>query len=125
VDPRTGDLVTRLVVAGEGVWTVDLDNGTLVFTAEPGFTGVTSPVTYYVEDVEGRSTTAEARVEIVGAAGSPPRPPGTAPSGPSTGPLASTGASVALAGGLGALAVILGVVLVRTSRRRRADATPG
>ncbi|MGL5866893.1 MAG: Ig-like domain-containing protein, partial [Dermatophilaceae bacterium] len=121
VDPDTGELVTRLVVPGEGVWTVDLKNGTLVFTPEPGFTGVATPVTYYVEDVEGRSTTAEAVVEIGGPAGSPPRPPGTAPSGPSTGPLASTGASVTLAGGIGALAVILGVALVRASRRRRDD----
>ncbi|MGL5929437.1 MAG: Ig-like domain-containing protein, partial [Dermatophilaceae bacterium] len=128
VDPETGELVTRLVVAGEGVWTVDLENGTLVFTAEPGFTGVTSPVTYYVEDVEGRSTTAEARVEIVGAAGSPPRPPGAAPTAPvrpSTGPLASTGASVALAGALGTGIVILGMVLVRASRRRRDDEATG
>ncbi|MGL4177915.1 MAG: Ig-like domain-containing protein, partial [Dermatophilaceae bacterium] len=122
------ELVTRLVVAGEGVWTVDLENGTLVFTPEPGFTGVTSPVTYYVEDVEGRSTTAEARVEIVGAAGSPPRPPGgapTAPTRPSTGPLASTGASVAFVGALGAGTVILGMVLVRASRRRRDDEATG
>ncbi|MGL4744739.1 MAG: Ig-like domain-containing protein, partial [Dermatophilaceae bacterium] len=123
VDPTTGELVVRLVVAGEGVWTVDLDNGTLVFTAEPGFTGVTSPVVYYVEDVEGRATTAEARAEIVGAAGSPARPSNAGTRPPATGPLASTGASVAAAGALGAVAVTLGLVLVRISRRRREAAS--
>jgi CshA-type fibril repeat protein len=112
VSPATGDLVTRLVVPGEGVWTVDTDRGVLIFTPERGFAGVVSPVTYYVEDVEGRSTTGRVTVRVAGVTEVVP------------GPLAATGTEVA-ALGLGGLTLVgAGALVIATTRRRRRDSVP-
>jgi Surface adhesin CshA repetitive domain len=37
-----------LVVPGQGTWTVDLGNGTITFTPEPGFVGNPTPIQYTV-----------------------------------------------------------------------------
>ncbi len=42
-----------LVVPGEGVWTVDLVNGTITFTPEPGFQGDPTPIRYQIADLSG------------------------------------------------------------------------
>ncbi|ANE57126.1 retention module-containing protein [Methylomonas sp. DH-1] len=39
-----------LVVAGEGVWSVDSTNGNVTFTPEPGFLGNPTPIKYTVTD---------------------------------------------------------------------------
>ncbi|MEE1650861.1 Ig-like domain-containing protein [Brachybacterium sp. J144] len=54
---------TRLVVPDEGVYTVD-ENGAITFTPEEGFTGRTSPVTYFVEDSAGVPASASFVVEV-------------------------------------------------------------
>lgn len=65
VDPTTvrlidenGDPVTRLVVPGEGVWTVDTVTGVVTFTPEKGFEGDPTPVRYTALDSDGFEVTA-------------------------------------------------------------------
>ena len=59
IDPTTvkivdgKDAVTRLVVTGEGVWTVHPETGDITFTPESGFTGDPTPITYTVKDEDG------------------------------------------------------------------------
>jgi len=47
-----GTVTDRLVVEGEGVWTVNTDN-TIIFTPAAGFVGTPTPVRYLVEDANG------------------------------------------------------------------------
>jgi len=47
-----GTETDRLVVNGEGIWTVNADN-TITFTPTAGFVGTPTPVKYLVEDVNG------------------------------------------------------------------------
>ncbi len=59
----SGDqLVTELVVPGQGTWTVDPATGAIAFTPASGFTGNPTPITYAVTDVSGDVT--EATVTI-------------------------------------------------------------
>ncbi|MFT4108198.1 Ig-like domain-containing protein [Propionicimonas sp.] len=53
---------TRLVVAGEGVWT--LSDGIVTFDPEPAFTGRTTPVDYAVTDSYGNAATASITVSV-------------------------------------------------------------
>jgi hypothetical protein len=46
------ELLDKLVVEGEGVWSIDKD-GTIIFTAEKGFEGTPSPVYYVVRCKQG------------------------------------------------------------------------
>jgi LPXTG-motif cell wall-anchored protein len=55
LDPA-GNLVLRLVVAGEGVWTVDQVTGAVTFTPETGFGKDPTPVTYQITDLNGNDT---------------------------------------------------------------------
>lgn len=55
-----------LVVAGEGIWSVDTAAGTVTFTPEAGFVGDPTPVSYTVQDDEGyRSTPATIYADYV------------------------------------------------------------
>jgi len=56
------DSGTRLVVPGEGVWTVK-PSGSVAFTPEDGFDGTTTPVQYAVSDANG--TSANGRIAVV------------------------------------------------------------
>ena len=56
IDPETGELVTELVVPGEGTWTVE--NGLVTFTPEDGFEGDPTPVDYSAENADGSTATA-------------------------------------------------------------------
>lgn len=57
IDPKTiglkGATDGKLVVKGEGTWTVDNTAGTVTFTPEEGFTGTATPVTYTASDRKG------------------------------------------------------------------------
>jgi LPXTG-motif cell wall-anchored protein len=74
VDPTTVSLVggtdadgdgfaDRLVVPGEGTWTVDAATGEVTFTPTAGFTAEPTPVTYTVDDDEG-NTSPPARITL-------------------------------------------------------------
>ena len=53
VDPETGDRVTSLIVAGEGVWSVDAVTGAITFTPDAGFIQDPTSVQYTVSDTTG------------------------------------------------------------------------
>ncbi|MGD9958025.1 Ig-like domain-containing protein [Nocardioides sp.] len=53
----------RLVVVGEGTWTVE-GNGTVTFTPVDGFSGETTPATYRVADDNGTTATARLTVTV-------------------------------------------------------------
>jgi CshA-type fibril repeat protein len=109
IDPRTGKPVTKVVVPGEGTWTVDRVKGLIVFTPADGFTGKATPIKYLIRDVEGRSAVATVSVTVRGqAAGSIP-----------FGPLAFTGATGLGAGLAGAVLLLTGGLLLIGARRRR------
>ncbi len=57
-----GNPVTVLTVPGEGEWTVNTTTGEIIFTPLPGFTGNPTPITYTVDDANGRSATATVTV---------------------------------------------------------------
>jgi CshA-type fibril repeat protein len=57
-----GSLVTKLVVDGEGVWSVDSATGAVTFTPEDGFKTNPTPVLYRVSDSEGNVANAMVRV---------------------------------------------------------------
>lgn len=99
VDPATGDLVLRLVVPGEGVWTVDPVTAAVTFTPESGFGKDPTPVTYQITDLNGNDTRSLVTIRYL-----PPTLP-------------STGADVtpALAG---TLLLLLGLGGLLWSRRR-------
>ena len=59
------NLVTEMVVAGEGKWTVDTDLGTVTFTPEPGFSGSNVSVNYYVENISGTPQTATIKILFI------------------------------------------------------------
>lgn len=54
---------TRLLVPGEGVYTV-ADNGAVTFAPEEGFSGRTTPITYHVLDSAGIPVTASLVVDV-------------------------------------------------------------
>ena len=55
---ENNNTVTELVVPGEGTWSVNAQNGTVTFVPEPGFTGSSTTVRYYVENADGTPQTA-------------------------------------------------------------------
>lgn len=98
VDPKTGDRVTTLTVAGQGTWTVDPTTGAVTFTPAAGFTGDPTPVEYEVEDLNGNLTSSLVVIRYL--------PPA----------LASSGADLTpLAGGLAML--VVGLTLLGLRRR--------
>ncbi|NEW60394.1 hypothetical protein GSY74_03790 [Sulfurovum sp. bin170] len=58
-----GNRGTRIVVAGEGVWSVE--DGVVIFTPEDGFTGTPTPIRYIILDV-GRRESGEGSISIDG-----------------------------------------------------------
>ncbi len=119
VDPAGGALVTRLVVTGEGTWTVDPVTGAITFSPAAGFLADPTPVGYQVSDVLGNVTAAQVRITYVDAPAEPAPPvadPPAADPAPSS-PLAVTG-SETVAGAAGALLLLLaGAALVGWRRR--------
>ncbi|MDE4159789.1 OmpA family protein [Phaeobacter gallaeciensis] len=57
--------VSSLTVPGEGSWSVDTQTGEVTFTPEPGFTGSSARVRYYVENVAGIPQTAEISILFI------------------------------------------------------------
>jgi CshA-type fibril repeat protein len=56
--------VSSLQVPGEGTYTVNA-NGTITFVPVPGFTGTATPITYRIEDSQGRQSTSTASLTVV------------------------------------------------------------
>ena len=52
-DTNADGIPDRLVVAGEGVWTVDPVTGEVSFTPDPAFAGDPTPIRYQVSDTTG------------------------------------------------------------------------
>ncbi|WP_237771327.1 Ig-like domain-containing protein [Kribbella sp. ALI-6-A] len=63
VDPTTGDPVSSLRVAGQGVWTAQPDGGVRLMP-ESGSTGSVTPLTYQVSDRNGSTGTATLTVTV-------------------------------------------------------------
>ncbi|BDZ49349.1 hypothetical protein GCM10025867_15900 [Frondihabitans sucicola] len=57
IDPATGDPATRVVIAGEGTWTVDTTTGAVVFTPDARFSGAATPIDYTASTNVGDSVT--------------------------------------------------------------------
>ena len=135
LDPATvhiidgkGDPVTKLVVTGEGVWTVDPATGAITFTPEAGFAGNPTPITYEVSDTAGSTTTAivtityaAAPVVVVPPVVTPaPTPTATPTATPvAASKLAATGVDVVGVAGTGLGLAFLGTALVLFRRRRQ------
>lgn len=94
-----GALVDRIVVPGEGTWTIV--DGKIVFTPLPDFRGTTTPVTYSIADVNGVRTTATVTVTV-------------------TGGLPATGGDIPWLPIGGGLALLLGGLVLLIRRRRTA-----
>ncbi|TFC54744.1 MULTISPECIES: tandem-95 repeat protein [unclassified Cryobacterium] len=119
IDGR-GDPVTKLVVTGEGTWTVNPATGAITFTPQAGFTGNPTPVTYEVSDTAGNTTTAivtityaPATVVVVPPVATPVATPAA------TSKLAATGVNVVGVAGTGLGVVLLGTALILFRRRRQ------
>ncbi|MFJ9317893.1 Ig-like domain-containing protein, partial [Pimelobacter simplex] len=131
-----GNPVDSVTVPGEGTYTVE--DGKIVFTPEPGFTGTATPVRYRIADING--TTAESTYtptvtptepsdpsepsdpENPGTPGTPENPenPGKAQPGDGGGALPATGSAVSPVLLGGGIAVLLGgLVLTWLGRRSR------
>jgi len=65
-DPATGTSTTSVSVPGQGIYTVD--NGSVIFTPAPDFTGTTTPLHYAVTDTDNQSTGATLDVVVSGSA---------------------------------------------------------
>ncbi|MEV6281690.1 Ig-like domain-containing protein [Kribbella sp. NPDC051770] len=63
IDPATGDPVSSLQVAGQGVWTAQPDGGVRLVPSD-GLTGAATPVTYQVSDKNGSTGTATLTVTV-------------------------------------------------------------
>ena len=108
IDPRSGERVTQLVVAGEGTWTVDPVTGAITFEPQVGFSGNPTTIRYEIEDSAG--TTASALVTI--------RYLATAASG-AGGRLAITGVDVRFTMLVIGLLLASGIILTTSARSRR------
>ncbi|MFM8828922.1 MAG: Ig-like domain-containing protein [Actinomycetota bacterium] len=53
-DPETGKWTTRVVVPGEGTWTVDPKTGQVRFTPRADFTGAATPMRYRLANARGQ-----------------------------------------------------------------------
>ncbi len=133
LDPTTvkvldadGKPVTKLVVPGQGSWTIDSVTGSVTFTPEAGFSGNPTPVTYQVSDVRGNATEATVTVTYVPGAVNPSTPapspgavkPATPAPGANNGPLASTGVQAFGIGVTGLAIALMGGALLVIRRRR-------
>jgi LPXTG-motif cell wall-anchored protein len=63
-DPADGVFKASVTIPGEGTYTVDPTTGKLTFTPVAGFTGVTTPVTYQVQDTNDTTVTAKVTVTV-------------------------------------------------------------
>ena len=128
LDPTTvrivdgDDLVTELVVDGQGVWTVDPETGVITFTPADGFTGDPDPITYQVSDVEGSVTEATVTIDYdqpaVDAGGDVAGPDDEAPGG--LGFLPDAGGPAFWLLLLGAALTAVGAGVTLAARRRSA-----
>ncbi|WP_169795498.1 SdrD B-like domain-containing protein [Arthrobacter woluwensis] len=121
IDPGTGNPVDKLVVPGEGSWTVDPQTGDITFTPEKGFEGNPTPIQYLVKDVDGNEVRAKVTVTYSATEpGQPGNPAGPgAPENPG-GDLAYTGANIGSGViALGALLFLGGAGLLIIRRRRQ------
>jgi uncharacterized repeat protein (TIGR01451 family) len=113
VDPADGSPVTRLVVDGEGTWSVDPGTGAITFTPQAGFTGDPTPVGYRVSDLAGNVTSAQVVITY-----GPVVAPVVPVADPAPGaPLAVTGAEAGAAGAAALLLLLAGTALVAWRRR--------
>ncbi|WP_417555655.1 Ig-like domain-containing protein [Microbacterium sp.] len=103
IDPNSGDPVTKLVVPGEGTWTVNLTTGAVTFTPQDGFKGNPKPIDYSVQDKAGKTTMAKVTIRYIGA-----------PALATTGGQSTWGLA-----GLGALLLGLGGSAFAVMRRRK------
>ncbi|MFJ3959308.1 Ig-like domain-containing protein, partial [Arthrobacter sp. NPDC090010] len=126
IDPSTGNPVDKLVVPGEGVWTVDPKTGKITFTPEKGFTGNPTPIDYLVKDIDGNEVRAQVTITYLATEPTTPAPepgnpgqPGN-PGNPAPGDdLANTGANVGLGTALTGAFLVLGGAALMILRKRR------
>ncbi|QTF72464.1 Ig-like domain-containing protein [Arthrobacter woluwensis] len=122
IDPGTGNPVDKLVVPGEGSWTVDPVTGNITFTPEKGFTGNPTPIQYLVKDVDGTEVRATVTVTYLATVPATPAPGNPAePGNPAPGDdLANTGANLSIGTiAAGALLFLGGAALLIFRRRRQ------
>ncbi|WP_175558999.1 Ig-like domain-containing protein [Sanguibacter gelidistatuariae] len=118
VSPGSGTLVSSLVVAGEGTWSVNPVSGAITFVPLASFDGDPTPVTYQVSDVEGNTTTAQVRITYRDPAAPPVVLPNTGGGAVVPAPLPITGggtvvpAPLAITGGGMELPAALAVLLI-------------
>ena len=62
--PSAGNLVTEIVVPGEGTWPVDTATGHITFTPEKTFTGLARTMRYTVKDPDGLTATGKVIVDV-------------------------------------------------------------
>ncbi|GEB16923.1 Ig-like domain-containing protein [Pimelobacter simplex] len=133
---KDGNPVDTVTVPGEGVYTIE--DGKIVFTPEPDFTGTATPVRYRVADVNGTTTEStytptvlpDAPVPGEPGPGEPSKPgkpgksakpgtPGTPGTTAKNGDLPATGSEVSPALlGLGVAALVGGLLFTWVGRRR-------
>jgi CshA-type fibril repeat protein len=65
IDPATKNEVLTVVIADQGIYTVDRAANTINFKAVPAFSGTATPVTYKVYDANGLSATSTATPTII------------------------------------------------------------
>jgi len=109
VDPLSGDRVIKLVVAGEGTWSVDAVSGAITFTPQENFASNPAPVTYEVADSAGNVTSAVVKILYLVAVVRDSRDS-----------LATTGVDTAAAWWIATLLILAGVLLAASTRRRAA-----
>ena len=102
VHPVSGALVTQLVVAGEGTWSVNPVTGVITFTPLASFHGNPTPITYQITDIDGDVTSALVTITYLQAA---------------AGNLASAGAHAELPLQAAGVMLLLGLVLMLTRRK--------
>ncbi len=56
-DPATGRWTTRVVVPGQGTWTVDPQTGRVRFRPLPSFAGPATPISYRIANARGQKVT--------------------------------------------------------------------
>jgi uncharacterized repeat protein (TIGR01451 family) len=115
VDPETGELATRVEVAGAGVFVVDVPTASVTFAADPSFRGEAA-VRYSVADPSGLRSEANIRVSAAPAAGGVATPPRATDSG--SRPLAATGGEILWQGVAVGILLLLGGALATLLHRR-------
>jgi len=110
IDPANGNRVSRLVVTGEGTWTVNALTGAITFTPLATFTGDPTPVTYEVTNLAGDVTSAVLRIAY--------DHPAATPAG-----LASTGADALAPLTAAGVMLLAGIAVFLLGRRRNRKTT--